>query len=376
MHAADGFSSDGNSLWLNTDNGGRGFLLDASTDVNAPAPSQWVDYIDFRSFGQKPFWTWAWTDPADPAVAIPQMELDGESNQLRLFNRTSTGAQIYLDPSIPEGRIGGSKILTEGTAKPWLEGQDLKVANLEVSGSVNGNLDIRGGLTVRANLLAYGDLSYAAGNPVFLQKTEDIGNGGSVAVSAIAGRNTALWTWKVPSHGYKVRNDWFVDGMTLDTSAFNTEFAVKHGWTGRAGVSATVTGPLRKLDVPQWPDTAGQLVSDTWLGTHAVLRVSDILTGETRVQLSAVEPEAVVPPGANRWPHGDATYLLNPTGVGTKYPQEQLHVNGTARVDGALQLRAASNSPVPATISADAAGRVLLAVPARGGISMGSYGTP
>ena len=86
--------------------------------------------------------------------------------------------------------------------------------------------------------------------------------------------------------------------------------------------------------------------------------------------------EAVVPPGANRWPHGDATYLLNPTGVGTKNPQEQLHVNGTARVDGALQLRAAANSPVPATISADAAGRVLLSVPARGGISMGSYGTP
>jgi hypothetical protein len=199
LHAADGFSSDGNSLWLNTDNGGRGFLLDASTDVNAPAPSQWVDYIDFRSFGQKPFWTWAWTDPADPAVAIPQMELDGESNQLRLFDRTSSGAQIYLDPSVPEGRIGGWKILTEGTAKPWLEGQDLKVANLEVSGRVNGNLDIRGGLTVRANLLAYGDLSYAAGNPVFLQKTEDIGNGGSVAVSAIAGRNTARWSWKVPS---------------------------------------------------------------------------------------------------------------------------------------------------------------------------------
>jgi hypothetical protein len=94
------------------------------------------------------------------------------------------------------------------------------------------------------------------------------------------------------------------------------------------------------------------------------------------VQLSAVEPEAVVPPGANRWPHGDATYLLNATGIGTTDPKEQLHVSGTARVDGALQLRAAANSPVPATIAADAAGRVLLSVPARGGISMGSYGTP
>jgi hypothetical protein len=256
-----------------------------------------------------------------------------------------------------------------------LEGQDLKVANLEVSGRVNGNLDIRGGLTVRANLLAYGDLNYAAGNPVFLQKTEDIGNGARVAVSAIAGRNESLWAWKVPSHNINVRNGWTVDGMTLNTSAFNTEFAVKHGWTGRAGVSATVTGPIRTADVPGWQMPAGS-VGDSWLGTHAVLRVSDILTGETRVQLSALEPEAVVPPGANRWPHGDATYLLNPTGVGTKNPQEQLHVNGTARVDGALQLRAAANSPVPATIAADAAGRVLLSVPARGGISMGSYGTP
>ena len=334
-----------------------------------------TDRVSFLSLGEYPFWRWEKTDPEVPHP-VPQMELDGESNQLRLFDRTSSGAQIYLDPSVPEGRIGGWKILTEGTAKPWLEGQNLKVANLEVSGSVNGNLDIRGGLTVRANLLAYGDLNYAAGNPVFLQKTEDIGNGARVAVSAIAGRNESLWAWKVPSHNINVRNGWTVDGMTLNTSAYNTEFAVKHGWTGRAGVSATVTGPLRKVDVPQWPDPAGQLVDDTWLGTHAVLRVSDILTGETRVQLSAVEPEAVVPPGANRWPHGDATYLLNPTGVGTKYPQEQLHVNGTARVDGALQLRAASNSPVPATISADAAGRVLLAVPARGGISMGSYGTP
>ena len=158
-------------------------------------------------------------------------------------------------------------------------------------------------------------------------------------------------------------------------SAFNTDFAVKQGWTGRAGVSATVTGPIRTVEVPNWNVPTGTVV-DSPSGTHAVLRVSDILTGETRVQLSAVEPEAVVPPGANRWPHGDATYLLNATGIGTKNPQEQLHVNGTARVDGALQLRAASNSPVPATISADAAGRVLLSVPARGGISMGSYGTP
>ena len=99
LQAADGFSSDGNSLWLNTDNGGHGFLLDASTDANAPAPSLGVDYIDFRSFGQKPFWTWAWTD--SEMQQRPQMELDGENNQLRLFGRTSSEPQIYLDPSGP-----------------------------------------------------------------------------------------------------------------------------------------------------------------------------------------------------------------------------------------------------------------------------------
>jgi hypothetical protein len=359
---------------LNTGGAGYGFELEATTDTNPAIPGQTVDRIYFDGLGQKPFWSWSRTVPGFP-YPIPQMELDGESNQLRLFNRTSTGAQIYLDPSVPEGRIGGWKILTEGTAKPWLEGQNLKVANLEVSGKVNGNLDISGGLTVRSNLIAYGNLTHAVGNPVFWQKTEEIAGGGGVAVHSFAGRHDSLWTWKVPSHNINVRNDWFVDGMTLDTSAFNTEFAVKHGWTGRAGVSATVTGPIRKVDVPGWNMPAGS-VGDSPSGTHAVLRVSDILTGETRVQLSAVAPEADFPLGANRWPHGDATYLLNATGVGTKNPQEQLHVNGTARVDGALQLRAAANSPVPATISADAAGRVLLSVPARGGISMGSYGTP
>jgi len=303
------------------------------------------------------------------------MELEGENNQLRLFHRYSPVPTIYFDPSIPEGRISGSKILTEGTVKPWLEGQNLKVANLEVSGKVNGSLDISGGLTVRSNLVAYGDLTYATGNPAYLQKTEDSANGASVVVSAIAGRNASLWAWKVPSQNINVRNGWTVDAMTLNTSAFDTDFAVKQGWTGRSGVSATVTGPIRTVEVPNWNAPTGTVV-DSPSGTHAVLRVSDILTGETRVQLSAVEPEAVVPPGANRWPHGDATYLLNATGIGTTDPKEQLHVNGTARVDGALQLREAPNSPAAATISADAAGRVLLSVPARGGISMGSYGTP
>jgi hypothetical protein len=294
-----------------------------------------TERVSFLSLGEYPFWRWERTEPGEPYPST-QMELEGEYNQLRLFDRYSPVPTIYFDPSIPEGRISGSKILTEGTAKPWLEGQNLKVANLEVSGKVNGNLDISGGLTVRSNLIAYGDLTYAIGNPAYWQKTEDIGSGASVVVSAIAGRNESLWAWKVPSHNINVRNGWTVDGMTLNTSAYNTEFAVKHGWTGRAGVSATVTGPLREVDVPAWDDQGDPRSGDTWLGTHAVLRVSDILTGETRVQLSAVEPEAVVPPGANRWPHGDATYLLNATGIGTKYPQEQLHVNGTARVDGAL----------------------------------------
>jgi hypothetical protein len=196
--AADGFSGDGNSLWLNTDNAGNGLILKADEFVMPGTDDFLTERVSFLSLGEYPFWRWERTEPGAPYPST-QMELEGEYNQLRLFDRYSPVPTIYFDPSIPEGRIGGWKILTEGTAKPWLEGQDLKVANLEVSGRVNGNLDIRGGLTVRANLLAYGDLSYAAGNPVFLQKTEDIGNGGSVAVSAIAGRNTARWSWKVPS---------------------------------------------------------------------------------------------------------------------------------------------------------------------------------
>ncbi len=333
-----------------------------------------TERVSFLSLGEYPFWRWERTEPGAPYPST-QMELEGEYNQLRLFDRYSPVPTIYFDPSIPEGRISGSKILTEGTVKPWLEGQNLKVANLEVSGKVNGNLDIGGGLTVRSNLIAYGDLSYAVGNPAYFQKTEDSANGASVVVSSIAGRYASLWAWKVPSQNINVRNGWTVDAMTLNTSAFDTGFAVKQGWTGRAGVSATVTGPIRKVEVPEWNVSTGTVV-DSPSGTHAVLRVSDILTGETRVQLSAVEPETDFPLGAPRAPHGDATYLLNATGIGTTDPKEQLHVNGTARVDGALQLRAAPTSPVPATITADAAGRVLLSVPARGGISMGSYGTP
>ena len=354
--AADGLDLVNNTLSLNTDYESEGFELWSDT-VPRGAGIPTLNRTRFFSYNPQAEWVWERYDALDVhrANARTQMLLD-EFSALHLYPATGTSLAptITFDPNVPKGWIGGQEILTKGNTADWLKTQDLEVDDLTVTGRVTGDLDVAGKLTVRSNIIAYGDLDYRppppqgsppetglTGYSAYFQDISD--QGGFVDISNAAYRDGVNWAWKVRSQGIPVRESGFVENLHLHGHAFNTLFQVKHGWTGQPGVDVAVTGPLRRSDVPALGGTEQEI--DSWMGTHSVLRMRNILTGATAVQLSGIAPNP------QKATEGDPTFIMNRTGIGTQNPEAQLHVAGDLKVTG------------------DA----ILSVPARGGISMGPY---